>query len=297
MIAAKAKTGMNAATDGTTKSVGSYLKNAGTLVFMIALASGFNIYAQMDDLNSVSAATPTLKSAKPSFKSSKVVQDSHYKGGVAAAAFENFATLTTDDFKTEATEKKTAVEESSKRGRSIKSNFATPSLPARKVLEEPKVAKTASIDMILDSFTVKASAGAEKLKTVRNNTQEIQSLGAFMLFIVTSGISIAYYVTFKTYHASLKSMDTLKAMLVNPNARVAAGEQGKSIINKISNNKKKVEHPKKIAKATTKANETATLLKQLIKARKADKQDPEGQEIPLLETSFSKAAATKVAED
>jgi hypothetical protein len=56
-----------------------------------------------------------------------------------------------------------------------------------------------------------------------------------MLFIVTSAISLAYYVQFKTYHASLKTLDSLKTMLANPNARVAAGEQGKVIMDKIRN--------------------------------------------------------------
>jgi hypothetical protein len=300
MIAAKAKTGMSAASDGSSKSVTGYLKNAGTLVFMIALASGFNIYAQMDDLNSVSATTPTLQSAKPSLKSIKsvpTVQDSHYKGGVASAAFDHFATLTSDAFKTEATEKKTAVKETSKRGRSIKNAVGVPSLSGRKVLEEPKTAKFASIDLIVNSFEKKASAGVKKMKSATNSTQEIQSLGAFMLFIVTSGISIAYYVTFKTYLASLKTMDTLKAMLVNPNARVAAGAEGKSIMTKISNNKKKIENPKKIAKKATKANDTATLLKQLIKARKADKKETEGYEIPLLESSHAKSVVKASNED
>lgn len=46
MIAAKAKSGLNAASSGEAKSVGQSLKNAGALILMIALASGFNIYAQ-----------------------------------------------------------------------------------------------------------------------------------------------------------------------------------------------------------------------------------------------------------
>jgi hypothetical protein len=61
----------------------------------------------------------------------------------------------------------------------------------------------------------------------------LKSTGAFLLFIATSGISIAYYVTFKTYTASVKKMDSLKAMLTNPKARVAAGEQGRSILKRL----------------------------------------------------------------
>lgn len=45
MIAAKAKAGHAAAGNGQAKTVGEYLKQAGTMICLIALASGFNIYA------------------------------------------------------------------------------------------------------------------------------------------------------------------------------------------------------------------------------------------------------------
>jgi hypothetical protein len=84
----------------------------------------------------------------------------------------------------------------------------------------------------------KAAASSKKLESLRND-QDTKSLSAFMLFIVTSAISLAYYVQFKTYHASLKTLDSLKTMLANPNARVAAGAQGKVIMDKIRNSKRK----------------------------------------------------------
>ena len=62
MIAAKAKTGMSAAQDGSAKTVGGYLQQAGSLILMIALASGFNIYSQMDQVN---FEAPTVSYAKP----------------------------------------------------------------------------------------------------------------------------------------------------------------------------------------------------------------------------------------
>jgi hypothetical protein len=58
MIAAKAKTGYSAANNGQAKTVGEHLKYAGTLIAMIALASGFNIYAQMEDAT-VQGSAPT----------------------------------------------------------------------------------------------------------------------------------------------------------------------------------------------------------------------------------------------
>lgn len=79
---------------------------------MIALASGFNIYAQLDEVN-FEAAVSTLQSAKPSLKAiHSTVKDSHYKGGVASAAFDHFSTLTAADFKLEASDKKSVKESS-----------------------------------------------------------------------------------------------------------------------------------------------------------------------------------------
>jgi hypothetical protein len=51
-----------------------------------------------------------------------------------------------------------------------------------------------------------------------------------LLFILTGGLSMAYFVTFKTYHTALAKMDSLKELLSNPNARVATREQGARIM-------------------------------------------------------------------
>jgi hypothetical protein len=85
MIAAKAKTGMNAATSGEIKTVSAALQQAGTLILMIAVASGINIYTSMDNFQAPSS--PLLEQQNPSGRHLMSV-DSHYKGGVAAAAFD-----------------------------------------------------------------------------------------------------------------------------------------------------------------------------------------------------------------
>lgn len=51
MIAAKAKTGLAAATSGQTKSAGEALQQAGALIVMIVLASGLNLYGSMDSFS------------------------------------------------------------------------------------------------------------------------------------------------------------------------------------------------------------------------------------------------------
>ncbi len=84
----------------------------------------------------------------------------------------------------------------------------------------------ANIKLILDKFTKES----KNLKQPISQQQQIQEVGAFMLFVFTAGLSLAFYVTFKTYHASLSKMDSLKSLLTNPNARVAAGENGQSLL-------------------------------------------------------------------
>lgn len=62
---------------------------------MIMLASGFNIYAQLD-----SDQPKTLLAASNKPKLSHGLADSHFGGGVANYAYDHFATLNYDDFKT-----------------------------------------------------------------------------------------------------------------------------------------------------------------------------------------------------
>lgn len=102
LIAAKAKTGMSAATNGEFKSVSAGLKHAGTLILMIVVASGINVYMQMDNLEQAAApsfdALMETASAGRQLRATKQLHDSHYKGGVAAAAFDQFKTMSMSDF-------------------------------------------------------------------------------------------------------------------------------------------------------------------------------------------------------
>ena len=64
--------------------------------------------------------------------------------------------------------------------------------------------------------------------------ENLESTGGFLLFILTGAVSMAYFVTFKTYHSSLDKLDTLKELLANPNARVATREQGTKIMEAVN---------------------------------------------------------------
>jgi len=116
------------------------------------------------------------------------------------------------------------IKETSNRGRKV-TKGPKPSMP------DKTQDQTANINLILESFG-KNSQAEKKLKNTQGN-QKLESVGAFILFMITTGISIAYYATFRTYHAALTKMDSLKTILANPNARVAAGETGKSILSRI----------------------------------------------------------------
>jgi len=122
----------------------------------------------------------------------------------------------------------------------------------------------------------------------QHSQRQFKEVTAFLMFILTTGISIAYYVTFKNYHTAVAKMDSLKKLLSNPNARVAAGKTGRDILKRVNKDKKKKETkkkqkeaPKKIIKST-KANETVDMLQQLIKARQAEKLEQQ-YEAPLLQ--------------
>jgi hypothetical protein len=213
MVAAKAKTGLSAATKGETKSVGDALKQAGALILMIAVASGLNIYMQMDDLNVQAApkaqleqaATATIGKMLQSGHSVNEVASSHYKGGVAAAAFDQFSTMSAKDF-TEGVKKasktKNVLNKSNK-------GFKAP------VAAKPAV-KQAGINVVIEALEAKKAAPAKKMLRSTSSTQQYKEVTAYLLFVLTTGISIAYYVTFKTYHTSLAKLESLKKMLNNP---------------------------------------------------------------------------------
>jgi len=117
------------------------------------------------------------------------------------------------------------------------------------------------IDALENKKTKKSSLtpAMKQLQSLQSQ-QQFKEVSAYLLFVLTTGLSIGFYVNFKTYHASLAKMESLKKLLENPNARVAHGDTGKSILKRLRADEKKTEVPKEIAKST-KANETVDLIK------------------------------------
>lgn len=90
------------------------------------------------------------------------------------------------------------------------------------------------------------------------------STRAFIGFIVTMTLCIAYYVQFRSYHAALEKLDKLTTLFHNPNARVASGEQGKRILKKLGvTTEKELKEDKKV-----KLEDTLQKVSELLKASK-----------------------------
>jgi len=82
--------------------------------------------------------------------------------------------------------------------------------------------------------------------------------------MVTFALCIAFYVSFRNYHAALEKLDKLTTLFHNPNARVASGEQGKRIMKKIGiTTQKEIEQDKK-----TQLEDTLAKVPELLKAIK-----------------------------
>ena len=86
----------------------------------------------------------------------------------------------------------------------------------------------------------------------------------FVSFIGVLAFCMAFFVNLKTYHAHLEKKDQLVALLKNPNARVAHGEQGKKIV-------KKIMKKKEIEKDLETGDAEKGTIEALIKAAKAKK--------------------------
>lgn len=68
--------------------------------------------------------------------------------------------------------------------------------------------------------------------------KNLKSTAAFVGFMISLAMSVAFYVTLKTYHAHLQKQDQLVALMKNKNARVAVGKKGKEIVQKLAKKSK-----------------------------------------------------------
>lgn len=141
--------------------------------------------------------------------------------------------------------------------------------------------------------SVAAEAKAFRKESTRQTTKTTNKPFNYMraakisAAIVAAGLCFAFQSVLKSYHAALKKQEQLTRLFNNPNARVAAGDQGKSILKKLSDAKKNVKKtPKKAVKASPKkvvkksANEeTLEKILKLLEEQKRVKTDMEAQQI------------------
>ena len=107
---------------------------------------------------------------------------------------------------------------------------------------------------------------SQKLSAEQFN-ENVTRVGQFVGFIFCGGLCIAFYVSFRTYHASLEKLDKLTDLFNNPKARVASGDQGKRIMKKLQQAKapKLQEKPDSVAEL----NETLKKVQALLAAQQA----------------------------
>ena len=262
LVAAKAKQGYDASGSKDTQTVGSALERVGSLILMIVVAGGLNIYSQMESQQQVMIKPkvsmpqlPILTSVSPSLELNEPLS-SHHEGGVAAAAFkaiaENPEILKQVSSFDSTTQLKQRNVPASQRGQMINRPISDSVLSKVKANKQKRVTtskdvKTAISELLKLSPTeifAKLSAKFESNSvrlTDEQYTQNVESGCAFLLFIAVGAISMAYFVTFKTYHTALAKMDTLKELLSNPNARVATREQGTKIMDIVNRHQEKAE--------------------------------------------------------
>jgi hypothetical protein len=255
MIAAKAKTGMNAVANGEIKSVSQGLSQVGTLIMMIVVASGINIYLSMDQ-----ATTSAI--AETATQTPHKLMAAHNEGNLAEVAFETF--------------------------KSYSSLSLIPAMPTMAALpQNAEEFQTFAITNMKNTFDVKSKA-ANMLEFGQEKMQ-IKEMPAILAFIFTTIVSLSYFSAFKTYQKAVSKMDNLKKLLKNPNARVASGQKGKDVMTMIKGRKQEV--PKKLA-TENKSAETVTLLKELIDAKKTEKKAPLLEQ-PAPKVKKTKVAAPK----
>ena len=89
--------------------------------------------------------------------------------------------------------------------------------------------KNSYLKVLGDIYKAKRDHPITKAQLEQNTAKVIE----FAAFIFCGGLCIAFFVSFKTYHASLQKLDKLTDLFNNPKARVANGDQGKRIMKKL----------------------------------------------------------------
>ena len=271
MVVSKAKSGLEAAGKNDSNSVGGLVKKIGTLCALIGVASVFQLMGTMNTANPVEAVQQATASSTHKLQASHAEKhpasyydssSSHYMGGAHNV-------LLNQALKGDAPKKV-----ASQKAMGGAHNVAMAVLAEKSNEYKRKQQVAASRNRSMFAGFGSAQVSEEQFRANLRNT------GAFVAFIGTLAVCIAFFVTVKTYHAQLEKHDKLVVLLKNPNARVASGKQGKEVVAKLMNKSKelkaKAEPVKKVAETRSESSIDALIAAaKAIKAKKAEEAQAE----------------------
>ena len=243
MVVAKAKNGLAAAQEKESSTVQGMLKKVGMFCAMIVLAASFQLMGSMSAKAVPSAApvaTPKLQASHKSYPASYYDKSSsHYMGGAHNVLINAAANGEIKEFGRSAE----FYDKASSHYQGGVMNSVIKAAEKGELNTKPLRSHNAAQNVLLDmheqfkrsrnAAPAKPISAASQRARVSASRENMRQTGAFVGFIAMLAVTVAYFVTFKAYHAHLAKQDQLTALLNNPNARVAAGKKGKEIAKRI----------------------------------------------------------------
>lgn len=284
LVLAKAKQGFQAASAKDSTTVKSKLSKVTLLISLIIGAAVCGFVAQSDLFAAEESSPKKALKSKHSLQSSNMPESfydensPHYMGGAHNVALKQLAEGSNKKTIKEATSKKSVkkTNDVSMHSKALEhvasgalmkslSNEKTAVKSSKKTVNDEKVdylgnhnAALASLAKSTKSkigdvpnafkkeFTKKANVSHKPFNFVR-----AAKVGASIFGVA---LCLAFHSVMKSYHAALKKQEQLTKLFNNPNARVAAGAQGKAVLKKIAETKKQAKKApkKKVVKAAPK---------------------------------------------
>jgi hypothetical protein len=233
LVFTKAKQGMEAAGTNDSAKAGGLLKKSAGLIFMIIVASVFQLMSTHSYETSPTeaiekVATHALQSSRSPEHTASYYDEtsSHYMGGAHNVALNNLR----QGIKPKSQESghtASYYDQSSSHYLGGAHNVALQRLTNQSNVNSSVKTLPASQKTMGGAHNVAyamLSQSRQEPLTQAQHDKNLKVLGAFFTFIVTGALCIAFYVLFRKYHLSLEKLDQLTTLFNNPNARVASGD-------------------------------------------------------------------------
>lgn len=236
LVLTKARAGLEAVESNDTSKVGGLLSRAVSLIVLIGAAAIFKLVSTVSQAPEAIAvrATPVLKQSHVQEYPESYYDEtsSHYLGGAHNVALEQLkAGNIPQKYSTE-----NGLPQAWTRGVEVvggNHNIALQQLKAESMRRVQQQQGNSYMKLLGSIYKAQSS---QKL-TQEQFEQNVTRVGEFVAFIACGALCIAFYVSFRTYHASLQKLDKLTELFNNPKARVASGEQGQRIMKKLQQTK------------------------------------------------------------